>query len=429
MWGTSIVGFGTQAYTNSTGTNDWFVVGFSPPSVRHHDLRRARRLRASGPPARSARAAQHRQGLPVHQTTERRRRRRADRNDPYRLGTGTAGRPRRLARHPRDRRSCDAQDHPPVGQRVHGAGVYRRPRRIGRIGARRHPPSPGDLPRLPDGWVADEVTVPTDLGTIWGTWTHPRTSPPVPAALIIGGSGADRSRRQLGRRPAGESTTWSRGRLARCRRRRHAADRQARIGQDRPRQHHGGDGRGGHGRRLPDDERRAADVRRRPARRRRRPDLAVVGHSEGGLFALLLGAGRHGARRAFRPFRRSPGWSRNPADPRPPQGPGDRPGPEAETSGTVGAEQASRCSTGSPPRSPRCAPARRSRRPASELAGLFPSTVLTYLRTDDALDPRSVAPRCRPGCPSCCRAPTPTSRSPAPTSSNSPPPPPAPGPT
>jgi hypothetical protein len=30
MWGPSIVGFGTQSYTNTTGTNDWFVVGFSP---------------------------------------------------------------------------------------------------------------------------------------------------------------------------------------------------------------------------------------------------------------------------------------------------------------------------------------------------------------------------------------------------------------
>lgn len=30
MWGPSIVGFGTQQYTNTTGTNDWFVVGFSP---------------------------------------------------------------------------------------------------------------------------------------------------------------------------------------------------------------------------------------------------------------------------------------------------------------------------------------------------------------------------------------------------------------
>jgi hypothetical protein len=30
MWGPSIVGFGTRSYTNTTGTNDWFVVGFSP---------------------------------------------------------------------------------------------------------------------------------------------------------------------------------------------------------------------------------------------------------------------------------------------------------------------------------------------------------------------------------------------------------------
>lgn len=30
MWGPSIVGFGRQEYTNTSGTNDWFVVGFSP---------------------------------------------------------------------------------------------------------------------------------------------------------------------------------------------------------------------------------------------------------------------------------------------------------------------------------------------------------------------------------------------------------------
>jgi hypothetical protein len=30
MWGPTMVGFGTQPYTNTTGTNDWFVVGFSP---------------------------------------------------------------------------------------------------------------------------------------------------------------------------------------------------------------------------------------------------------------------------------------------------------------------------------------------------------------------------------------------------------------
>lgn len=30
MWGPSMVGFGSQAYTNTTGTNDWFIVGFAP---------------------------------------------------------------------------------------------------------------------------------------------------------------------------------------------------------------------------------------------------------------------------------------------------------------------------------------------------------------------------------------------------------------
>lgn len=30
MWGTAIVGFGSKPYTNTSGTSDWFVVGFSP---------------------------------------------------------------------------------------------------------------------------------------------------------------------------------------------------------------------------------------------------------------------------------------------------------------------------------------------------------------------------------------------------------------
>lgn len=30
MWGPSMVGFGSMPYTNTTGTNEWFVVGFSP---------------------------------------------------------------------------------------------------------------------------------------------------------------------------------------------------------------------------------------------------------------------------------------------------------------------------------------------------------------------------------------------------------------
>ena len=30
MWGPTMVGFGAEAYTNTMGTNDWFIVGFSP---------------------------------------------------------------------------------------------------------------------------------------------------------------------------------------------------------------------------------------------------------------------------------------------------------------------------------------------------------------------------------------------------------------
>lgn len=30
MWGASMVGFGSRPYTNTSGTYDWFVVGFAP---------------------------------------------------------------------------------------------------------------------------------------------------------------------------------------------------------------------------------------------------------------------------------------------------------------------------------------------------------------------------------------------------------------
>lgn len=33
MWGPTMIGFGAQPYTNTTGTNDWFVVGCSPRSA------------------------------------------------------------------------------------------------------------------------------------------------------------------------------------------------------------------------------------------------------------------------------------------------------------------------------------------------------------------------------------------------------------
>src|SRR5215207_4631908 len=50
--------------------------------------------------------------------------------------------------------------------------------------------TPNHVPPVPDGWAADEVAVATVMGTIAGTWTHPRSSSSrSPAALIIGGSG------------------------------------------------------------------------------------------------------------------------------------------------------------------------------------------------------------------------------------------------
>jgi hypothetical protein len=30
MWGPTMIGFGSHAYTNTSGTNEWFVIGFSP---------------------------------------------------------------------------------------------------------------------------------------------------------------------------------------------------------------------------------------------------------------------------------------------------------------------------------------------------------------------------------------------------------------
>ncbi len=30
MWGPTMVGFGSMPYTNTSGTNDWFILGFSP---------------------------------------------------------------------------------------------------------------------------------------------------------------------------------------------------------------------------------------------------------------------------------------------------------------------------------------------------------------------------------------------------------------
>jgi Domain of unknown function (DU1801) len=47
MWGPTMVGFGAEPYTNTMGTNDWFIVGFSPrkPAISLYGI-----YTAYGPP-------------------------------------------------------------------------------------------------------------------------------------------------------------------------------------------------------------------------------------------------------------------------------------------------------------------------------------------------------------------------------------------
>ena len=121
--------------------------------------------------------------------------------------------------------------------------------------------------------------------------------------------------------------------------------------------------------------------------------LSVVGHSEGALFALLLAAGRHGAAPSVAPIHSLALLE-----------PQSLPildiltaqvtaqAHTAETAGQLSATQrqtlltalaaaiaAVRAGTPLPADVP------------SQLAGLFAPSVLTYLRTDDAIDPRTIA--------------------------------------
>ena len=81
MWGSSMIGFGTQRYTTADGKeHEWFAVGLSPRKAAL-DALRAHLLRVERRPARAARSAQHRQGLPVCEEARRPRPRRAHRAD------------------------------------------------------------------------------------------------------------------------------------------------------------------------------------------------------------------------------------------------------------------------------------------------------------------------------------------------------------
>jgi alpha-beta hydrolase superfamily lysophospholipase len=246
---------------------------------------------------------------------------------------------------------------------------------------------------VPVGWVAEEVTVPTALGAIAGTWTHRADSPTAaPAALIIGGSGpTDRN----GNSAADPAVIDNLETVANWL----AADGIATLRTDKP-----GSGKTGAGNITAatasgitvDDfttmnAELLAFVTARPGVDTAR--LAVVGHSEGALFALLLAAGRHGAAPSVAPVHSLALLA-----------PQSLPILDiltaqvtaqvhtAETAGQLSATQrqslltaltaavaAVRAGTPLPADLP------------SQLAGLFTPTVLTYLRTEDAIDPRNIA--------------------------------------
>ncbi len=129
--------------------------------------------------------------------------------------------------------------------------------------------------------------------------------------------------------------------------------------------------------------------------------LGVVGHSEGGLFAVLLAAGQHGEADGVPTVQAIAGLE--------PQAgrildvltaqvtaqvqQGEASGNVSDADGAVLldglAAAVAAVRAGSPLPSDLPAP----------LAGLFPSTVLTYLRTDDAIDPPAVAAQLPAGMP------------------------------
>jgi alpha-beta hydrolase superfamily lysophospholipase len=251
---------------------------------------------------------------------------------------------------------------------------------------------PSQVPGMPVGWVAEEVIVPTALGSIAGTWTHRADSPTAaPAALIIGGSGpTDRN----GNSAADPAVIDNLEAVANWL----ADDGIATLRTDKP-----GSGKTGAGNLTPataggitvDDfvtmnAELLAFVAARPGVNTAR--LAVVGHSEGALFALLLAAGRHGAAPGVPPIHSLAVLE-----------PQSLPILDiltaqmtaqvhaAETAGQLSATQrqslltalaatvaAVRAGTPLPADLP------------SQLAGLFAPTVLTYLRTDDAIDPLDI---------------------------------------
>ncbi len=241
--------------------------------------------------------------------------------------------------------------------------------------------------------------MPTDLGIVWGTWTHPVETTTTPAALIIGGSGpTDRDGNQRG--ADGVDTLAAVANWL-------AADGVATLRTDKP-----GSGKTGPGnltaasaRSVTVDDYLTMNaqllgfVAARPGVAMDR--IGVVGHSEGGLFALLLASGQHGAVTEVPAVHAIAGLE--------PQS-----SPildilttqltaqieQARSAGSLSADQA----TALHQEVSAAIAAIRAGQPLptglpSQLAGAFPPTALTYLRTADALDPRIIATHLPVGLP------------------------------
>ena len=150
------------------------------------------------------------------------------------------------------------------------------------------------IPALAPGWVAQPVTFEAGGVTIYGTYTHPGSAPAgtLPAALLLGGSGSWTDRNDNNpAQPHGNALEAVANWLS--------ADGVASLRYDKL-----GSGQTGWGRDAAHPERAGLGTYEQEAvaalrflagqRQVDRARLAVFGHSEGGVYALLLASGLAG---------------------------------------------------------------------------------------------------------------------------------------
>lgn len=265
---------------------------------------------------------------------------------------------------------------------------------------------PEGIPALPEGWSEKDVSFDTELGTFHGTYTRPEASNIVPAALIIGGSGnVDRD----GNQPPALANMNTLLTLSRWL----ADDGVATLRYDKL-----GSGDTGMGNTAEDTELTFTDYLTTNGQalsflaglERVDPEqVSVVGHSEGALFALMLAAGNHGTATQVPPVHAVAGLS-----------PLSLPIldvverqltnsiTQAEEAGQLTADQAQQYIDAGTA----AITAVRAGEPIPadtppDIAAAFPRDALTYLQTEDAVDPRDIAanlPRALPVLFSCSDA-------------------------